>query len=496
MSQKDEMFFRTFALILGALVVFTVFILAIANLYSPETDHSNDPLVLAERVRAIEPVGRSRVATAEAASETVASEAASETVASDKDDSSSVAHMAVESDIDQYFFKLLMGSEYGSRIERLILEMDAENRLVRDVIDFETSKYDQKWFPQTELEVVPVTGKDLPPGLNEIAEEKKVLARVFVGYGTNRKWNGKRFTAEISQNNSQGFVDVSIPRGHNPGRIERPVERLIFPDEIEDAAKHVVIRQIGLVTMKEFQEYLSKTSPKDVLVFVHGFNVTFEAAAMRTAQLHHDLRFQGQSFFYSWASDGEKSGYVNDSTKIADSVEDIANFVEVLSGHNGVESVFMIGHSMGSRGLTRALSKIGDKLSLPTQAKFRELILVEPDISQSIFKNRIAPGLLELGARVTIYASENDNALGISKPVNNGEPRLGQAGEYLFVRTGFDTVDSSDVGLSFFSLNHSEYAENIEFIHELVGVIDGKPAQYRPGITKRDDHWYLYPGGK
>ena len=188
---------------------------------------------------------------------------------------------------------------------------------------------------------------------------------------------------------------------------------------------------------------------------------------------------------------GSVDGYVNDTTKIGDSVEDIAGFIESLSQNDGVDSIFMIGHSMGSRGLTRALVSIKDRISVPARNKLRELILVEPDISQQIFESRIAPGLKELEARVTIYASENDRALGLSRPVNNGIPRLGQAGDHIYVADGFDTIDSSDVGVSLFSLNHSEYAENLEFLWELTGVIDGKPAGLRPGLKRRKEYWYL-----
>ena len=33
--------------------------------------------------------------------------------------------------------------------------------------------------------------------------------------------------------------------------------------------------------------------PRQAFVFLHGYNVTFEAAAYRTAQIAYDLRFDG-----------------------------------------------------------------------------------------------------------------------------------------------------------------------------------------------------------
>ncbi len=94
---------------------------------------------------------------------------------------------------------------------------------------------------------------------------------------------------------------------------------------------------------------------------------------------------------------------------------------------------------------------------------------------------------------MTIYASENDKALKTSQTVNNGVPRLGQAGEHVYLSDGIETIDSSDVGVSVLSLNHSEYAENLEFISELIGVIDGKQTESRPGLKRREEYWYLIP---
>lgn len=332
----------------------------------------------------------------------------------------------------------------------------------------------------------------VPPGLRPSVEHGgQRLAQVFPGYATNRTFEDGVFTRKLAAEVSYGFCEVTLPPDHDPGKLERPAQRLLWFDESEDPTKHVVLRQLGHSTVEEFFAYISETSPGSILLFVHGFNVTFEDAALRTAQLHHDLRFPGQSHFFSWASDGEVDGYINDTTKIGDSVVDIAGFIESLSQNDGVDSIFMIGHSMGSRGLTRALVSIKDRISVPARNKLRELILVEPDISQQIFESRIAPGLKELEARVTIYASENDRALGLSRPVNNGIPRLGQAGDHIYVADDFDTIDSSDVGVSLFSLNHSEYAENLEFLWELTGVIDGKPAGSCPGLKRRKEYWYL-----
>jgi esterase/lipase superfamily enzyme len=37
-------------------------------------------------------------------------------------------------------------------------------------------------------------------------------------------------------------------------------------------------------------------------VFIHGYNVSFDAAVKLTAQLSRDMRFPGAPILYSWAS--------------------------------------------------------------------------------------------------------------------------------------------------------------------------------------------------
>lgn len=103
MSQNDSAFFKTFAVVLGALVAFTVFCIVVANMVSPNADHSNDPVVQqAIRDRA-GPVGRSRV---EAAAPAVAEQPAAPSQADDTDDASSdsaagaVAQAATEEPAD------------------------------------------------------------------------------------------------------------------------------------------------------------------------------------------------------------------------------------------------------------------------------------------------------------------------------------------------------------------------------------------------------------
>lgn len=54
--------YAMFAIVLGALVLFTLLIGVIANIYSPGSDRINDPIVAAQQRERLMPIGQSRIA--------------------------------------------------------------------------------------------------------------------------------------------------------------------------------------------------------------------------------------------------------------------------------------------------------------------------------------------------------------------------------------------------------------------------------------------------
>jgi len=122
------------------------------------------------------------------------------------------------------------------------------------------------------------------------------VVRVF--YATDRQPTGDSAPGKFYGGDRQldeslhlGTLDVSIPRDHRMGDIERPsIWRLEFR---EDPEKHVVLLSLLPKSEQEFYAELASkvqsSASKDAFVFIHGFDNTFEQAAWRTAQLSYDL---------------------------------------------------------------------------------------------------------------------------------------------------------------------------------------------------------------
>ena len=155
---------------------------------------------------------------------------------------------------------------------------------------------------------------------------------------------------------------------------------------------------------------MKRSAKKNAFVFVHGYNVAFEDATRRTAQISYDLGFDGAPVFYSWPSQGTVARYIVDETNIEWAQANIKRFLEDLASNSDAENIYLTAHSMGSRGLTRAFTElVAEKPALRT--RFREVILAAPDIDAEVFKRDIAPKL----APATLYASSQDKALELSR---------------------------------------------------------------------------------
>lgn len=275
-----------------------------------------------------------------------------------------------------------------------------------------------------------------------------------------------------------GTCEVSIPKYHETGVVERPsIFRLEFN---EDPRKHVVLLDVQQETPDDFYAALKAkvaSSPQDeAFVFVHGYNVTFEDAARRTAQLAYDLKFEGAPIFFSWPSQGGLLQYAVDETNVAWAVPHVKDFLVSVARRSGASSIHLIAHSMGNRALTSALLAVAAEVK-DEAPLFHEVVLTAPDIDADVFRRDIAPFLTRSARRVTLYASSNDEALALSKRLH-GYARAGESGRQLVVVDGIDTIDVSNVDTSL--VGHSYYGSNDTVLADLFYVLtDPRPAAQR-----------------
>jgi esterase/lipase superfamily enzyme len=318
----------------------------------------------------------------------------------------------------------------------------------------------------------------------------KLYTSIDVFYATDRKSekpeNMKdRFGSERDKIRltKYGITQVSIPFTHEIGEVEEPsFWRFEFS---EDPEKHITITSIKELESNDYfqtiKDSIKKTDGKSALIFIHGYNVSFEDAAKRTGQMAYDLEFKGIPAFYSWPSQAKVSKYTVDEANIKWSQPHIESFIEDFSLKSGVDNIYLIAHSMGARGLTNAyINALKNTPSL--KSKFKEIILAAPDIDADIFKDQIAPKMADIGTPVTLYASSEDKALKASHKIH-GNTRAGDSGDGQLILDGVESIDSTNVKSDF--IGHSSYADNVAVLSDLYYLINrGLRPDQRRGLDK------------
>jgi len=280
-----------------------------------------------------------------------------------------------------------------------------------------------------------------------------------------------------------GTCEVSIPKRHEVGVLEAPS---IFELELQERPqRHVVLLDVERVDNETFyrqlRERVGRSPDRDTFIFIHGYNVSFEDAARRTAQIAYDLEFPGAPIFYSWPSQSSITGYTIDENNVEWTVPHLRDFLTEVVARSGAEKVHLVAHSMGNRALANALRGLSYRRDVE-QPMFNHVVLTAPDIDADVFRRDLAPRIVKTAERVTLYASSNDTALAYSKTVH-GYPRAGDTGEDLVVVEGIDTIDVSAVDTSLLSMGHLYYGSSQTVIADLIDLIrKAKPPEHRPWL--------------
>lgn len=323
---------------------------------------------------------------------------------------------------------------------------------------------------------------------------------VRIYYATDRARTGEALPAKVYGGErgdlELGTATVSIPETHKPGRIETP--SIWTFDFREDPERHVVLLSVTPTADEEvfaqMRAQVAETGKAEAFVFVHGFNVPFHEAAQRTAQMAYDMNFDGLPILYSWPSRSSLLAYIADTAVVNLSGRRLSRFLEDVVAKSGAQRVHLIAHSMGNRALTDALELFALRHE-GAQPAFDQVLFTAPDLDAGLFAEMMKT-IRVTARRITLYASNKDWALAVSRRLHGDSPRAGQGGRGILHVADVDSIDMTEIGEDM--LKHSYYANNPSALTDILSLFwrDAPPDQ-RCGMKQaqgeQGSYWQYLP---
>jgi esterase/lipase superfamily enzyme len=313
------------------------------------------------------------------------------------------------------------------------------------------------------------------------------VEQVPIFFGTNRRPSGPSATAFSGDNGdatSYGLASVTIPTGiHEIGKLETPAWWKIFADK-KDRQCYFTLADVESLKQMEFaaklEAALQAAEGKELLVFLHGFNVTFEEAALRAAQFAKDSKFRGIVLLFSWPSQGAILGYSGDEDRALSSADRLAAFLKGLE--NGPwKRVHLLAHSMGSRVMLAGLAD-NPRPALP----LGQLVFAAADVYVPFFEEKF-PKLQNAGKlSATSYASKKDRALLLSSLLHRGA-RVGIVEDIPYVTEGLESIDASAVDEGI--LGHGYWSGQRPLITDLRTLLNEGFGAGRRGLDQIGKYW-------
>lgn len=292
-----------------------------------------------------------------------------------------------------------------------------------------------------------------------------------VWFGTNRKPIDIKdlslgFTGERDSTVRYGTCNVKVPKSHKFGSTGSPWWKRWLTRK-DDRLKILRLNSYAETAFwAAVKKELSQANESQAVIYIHGYNVSFENAALRAAQIGVDLKVPGLMAFFSWPSKGSTTLYTHDEVAVEASEAALTDFLKNFVTQTGVTKVHVIAHSMGNRGFLRALQRIQADVDMKDEVKFGQIFLAAPDVDVDLFKN-LAHLYSTFSERTTLYVSPADKALGVSKWLH-GYSRAGLTPPV----TVIPNIDTIEVPLfDLMSLGHSFYADAAGPLHDIFDLI-------------------------
>lgn len=303
-------------------------------------------------------------------------------------------------------------------------------------------------------------------------ETSQNASQVDVLVATTRKSSptpGVLFSGERGKEPQLTEITVSIPPDAN-----RQIGQVQWPSKLPaNPKKEFATLSVKDLPVDRARQWVHSHLPKSrrVLIFVHGFNNRYEDAVYRFAQIVHDSGADVAPLLFTWPSRGSIFAYNYDKESANYSRDALETMLRSASEDPAISEVTVMAHSMGSWLTMEALRQMAIRDGR-VEPKIKNVILASPDLDVDVFGRQLA----ELGPKrpkITLFVSQDDRALAISKRISGNVDRLGQIDPRQepyrseLEKAGITVLDLTALQVGD-QLNHGKFAESPEVV-KLIG---------------------------
>jgi esterase/lipase superfamily enzyme len=211
------------------------------------------------------------------------------------------------------------------------------------------------------------------------------------------------------------------------------------------------------------------TSGRDVLIYVHGFNQTFETAALDAARLSDGVRFRGETMVFSWPSRAKLFDYGYDRESALWSRDALQTVLDGLMASPTIGRIHIVAHSIGTMLTMEALRQLYARRGELAADRIGAVVFASPDIDMDVFSTSVAH-IGPLARKITVITATNDRALALSRWIAGGMTRVGAAEKTKLEGLGLHVIDASKEGWGV--VNHDLFLSNGQIRQVIRRVID------------------------
>lgn len=263
--------------------------------------------------------------------------------------------------------------------------------------------------PRPNLPIAPDIAGDLPN------------RTIFVS--TTRVAEGAGFGARRAETPSYLRLAISRPPKRTVGEIARQSGE---PDPETD---FVATARRDFADAAAFRSDLRRefrtnaAAVREAVIYVHGFNNTFDEGVLRLAQLSEDFDVAGVPVHYSWPSAANPLGYAYDRDGLLIARDGLDALIsEVLAA--GAQSVVIVAHSVGSMLVMEALRQRAIARPGSVYRDIDGVVLISPDLDVELFRAQVRR-IGRLPEPFAIFVSRRDRVLSLSARLTGQRNRLG-----------------------------------------------------------------------